>query len=300
MGWTALSLTSALLGGCLAEDLPDGGSNGVGNRAPVAILDSDRASGPPPLTVRFDASRSQDTDGTIDGYAWEFGDGATASVPIVAHTYDRGGVFAVKLTVTDDDGATATATLTVTATAGTGMRPPVASFTVSPESGEAPLTVELDARASRDPDGRIVLHSWALGGDAQATGPTYRHTYSDVGVYDITLTVVDDDGLQASTTKTVRALNMGTVSPRARFSATPRSGPAPLMIQFDASSSEARDGTITTYTWQYGDGGSGSGEMPSYTYTRAGVFRPRLPGVGGVEAGVNQLRSQLHRRHAAG
>lgn len=60
-----------------------------------------------------DGSGSTDADGTIATYAWDFGDGRTASGPVAPHTYTASGPFTVTLTVTDDQGLTATASQAV-------------------------------------------------------------------------------------------------------------------------------------------------------------------------------------------
>ncbi|HEV7773721.1 MAG TPA: PKD domain-containing protein [Conexibacter sp.] len=58
------------------------------------------------LTATLDASAASDADGTIAGYAWDFGDGqtATGSQPTVSHAYAQPGSYTVTLTVTDDEG----------------------------------------------------------------------------------------------------------------------------------------------------------------------------------------------------
>jgi len=57
-------------------------------------------------TVEFNASLSNDPDGSITDYAWDFGDGSTGTGETVTHSYDNPGSFNVTLRVTDDDGAT--------------------------------------------------------------------------------------------------------------------------------------------------------------------------------------------------
>lgn len=66
------------------------------------------------LACSFDASGSSD-DGTITGYAWNFGDGGGDSGVTADHTYAAAGTYPVELTVTDDDGETGTATADVQA-----------------------------------------------------------------------------------------------------------------------------------------------------------------------------------------
>jgi PKD repeat protein len=79
------------------------------NQPPVAEFASSCAE----LACTFDASTSSDPDGTVAAYAWDFGDGVTATGPTAEHTYAAAGDHQVTLTVTDDDGATTSATSTV-------------------------------------------------------------------------------------------------------------------------------------------------------------------------------------------
>ena len=58
------------------------------------------------LVLSVDGSDSTDSDGTVASYAWEFGDGGSATGKTAGHTYLGAGTYDVKLTVTDDDGAT--------------------------------------------------------------------------------------------------------------------------------------------------------------------------------------------------
>ncbi|PAP75965.1 hypothetical protein BSZ37_05680 [Rubrivirga marina] len=88
-----------------------------------------------PLSYTFDASASTD-DGTITGYAWDFGDGATGTGSAPAHTYAASGTYTVALTVTDNEGATATAQKTLTVNDGSlAAVAEAGSATVSQASG---------------------------------------------------------------------------------------------------------------------------------------------------------------------
>jgi PKD repeat protein len=66
--------------------------------------------------IAFNAIKSNDPDGTITKYEWNFGDGSTMDTtePIITHSYASIGEYTVNLTVTDDDGATGTNTTTIT------------------------------------------------------------------------------------------------------------------------------------------------------------------------------------------
>jgi len=89
------------------------------NEAPVAVAAADPVSGSAPLTVQFRGSDSYDPDGAIVSYAWDFGDGSTASEADVSHTYETAGSYVATLTVTDDAGATSSDSVAVTVEAAT-------------------------------------------------------------------------------------------------------------------------------------------------------------------------------------
>jgi PKD repeat protein len=65
-------------------------------------------------------------------------------------------------------------------------------------------------------------------------------------------------------------------APVALFSYSPTSGSPPLTVSFNGSASYDSDGTITAYSWNFGDGASGSGAVVTHTYNSAGVFTARL------------------------
>jgi PKD repeat protein len=70
------------------------------------------------LAVSVDGSGSKDSDGTVAGYAWNFGDGSTGTGVSASHSYAAAGTYTVTLVVTDDDGATGTATRSVSVAGG--------------------------------------------------------------------------------------------------------------------------------------------------------------------------------------
>jgi C1A family cysteine protease len=87
---------------------------GNGTLPPVAVVTATPVSGNIPLNVVFDGSASQDPDGTVASYAWNFGDGTTGAGAICGHTYNQAGTFTATLTVTDNAGAQGAATVKIT------------------------------------------------------------------------------------------------------------------------------------------------------------------------------------------
>ncbi|MYE82051.1 MAG: PKD domain-containing protein, partial [Gammaproteobacteria bacterium] len=170
-----------------------GGGGGSGgpppNRPPTASFTATPDGGPPPLTVAFDASASSDADGSITEYAWDFGNTATGTGQTIDNTYDRSGVYEVRLTVTDDDGSQATAMREIVVNV-----LPTPRIEADPVDGQAPVTVTFDASMSSDEDGEIVSYEWDVAG-APRTGVTnVEHAFEEPGVYPVRLTVTDDLG----------------------------------------------------------------------------------------------------------
>ena len=85
------------------------------NARPVAAISANPTTGQAPLAVSFNGSGSTD-DGTIVSYAWDFGDGTSATGANRSHSYTDPGVYLATLTVTDDGGKTDTETVTIAVT----------------------------------------------------------------------------------------------------------------------------------------------------------------------------------------
>ncbi|MHA7277747.1 PKD domain-containing protein [Arthrobacter sp. Hz1] len=245
----------------------DAGTTGVLLNAPPTAAFTSVVSG---LAVAVDGSGSADSDGTVAGYAWNFGDGTTGTGVNASHTYAAAGTYPVRLTVTDDDGATHSTTRDVTVAPPPANVAPVAAFTSTVNS----LGVAVDGSGSADSDGTVAGYAWNFGDGGTGTGVNASHTYAAAGTYPVRLTVTDDEGATHSTTKdvTVTAPPVANVAPVAAF-ASVVSGPA---VAVDGSGSTDSDGTIAGYAWNFGDGGTGTGVNASHTYGAAGTYPVRL------------------------
>jgi PKD repeat protein len=83
-------------------------------QAPIAAAGANVTSGFAPLTVNFSSQGSFDPDGTIVGYAWNFGDGTNSTAPNPVKVYNSVGSFTAVLTVTDNSGLTGTESVVIT------------------------------------------------------------------------------------------------------------------------------------------------------------------------------------------
>jgi len=91
----------------------------VANRPPVANAGPDQTAAPG-SSVTFNGAGSSDADGTVTAYAWNFGDGTSATGSTVTHSYAAAGTYTATLTVTDNRGAQGTDSALVTVGASAG------------------------------------------------------------------------------------------------------------------------------------------------------------------------------------
>src|SRR5664280_2324618 len=98
------------------------------------------------------------------------------------------------------------------------------------------------------------------------------HTYSKAGKYTVTLTVRNAAGSNAVTKSSY--INVGALpkAPTASFSASSTSGNAPLKVQFTYKST----GTLTSWSWRFGDGTSATAKNPVQKYSKAGKYTVSL------------------------
>ncbi len=206
------------------------------------------------LACSFDAGASSDPEGTIS-YAWDFGDGATATGATPSHTYAASGTHTATVAVTDDEGGTDTFTMTVTALA--NNLSPTANFTAACSG----LACTFDGSTSSDPDGTITGFSWRFDDGGTATGVQPAHTFAADGTYQVTLTVTDDRGGTGTVTIPVTV-----AAPNAPPVAVINYLCNGLACTFDGSASYDPDGTISLMEWDFGDGQTQNGTSLTHDY----------------------------------
>jgi PKD repeat protein len=153
---------------------------------------------------------------------------------------------------------------------------PVAKADANPQTGLAPLTVQFSAAGSTDADGKIESYSWDFGDGANGAGVTTSHIYTRKGTFEVTLTVKDNKGGTARDDITITVDENN--PPVAKMTAAPRTGFAPLEVDFDGSESSDPDGDSLTHRWDFGDGEfeDDADELTSHTYTKEGTYTARL------------------------
>lgn len=221
-----------------------------------------------------------DPDGDALAFKWTIESAPAGSVATLSNTTianptlrpDRVGEYVLALVVSDGANESVPARVTITVVTN---NPPVAVASATPLSGLAPLAVNFTGSLSSDPEGLALTYAWNFGDfTPTANQANPAHTYQNPGIYTATLTVTDNIGQtsEADVAITVTAPNG---APDIAPTATPNSGPAPLVVQFAANASDA-EGDPLTYAWNFGDPASGNNtstaENPAHTYARAGAY----------------------------
>lgn len=101
--------------------------------------------------------------------------------------------------------------------------------------------------------------------------------------------VVDDEGVQliADWINSIDPYNED--EPFAQLVADPVFGFAPMLVSFDASSSFDPNGLNLTFSWDFGDGNTASGETTSHTYTMDGAYHVFLTVDNGTDVSVDSV-----------
>ncbi len=141
---------------------------------------------------------------------------------------------------------------------------PVANFNSNLTNGCAPLVVNFTDVSTNTP----TQWSWDLGNGTLTTVQNPTTTYLNPGVYTIKLIATN-----ASGSNTIIKTNYITVNalPAVNFSSPDTSGCAPFTVLFNDLST-AGTGTITSWEWNFGDGGTSTLQNPTHIYTNPGTF----------------------------
>ena len=153
----------------------------VGN-PPVANFSGTPTIGAVPLTVSFtDSSTNSPT-----AWSWSFGDTFTSTAQNPSHTYTGTGLFTVALTAYNQYGNN---TMTKSNYINVGNAP-VAAFSGTPTTGNAPLSVSFTDSSTYSP----TAWSWNFGDGGTSTAQNPSHSYTSAGKYTVALTAYNQYG----------------------------------------------------------------------------------------------------------
>ncbi|MCW9023789.1 MAG: PKD domain-containing protein, partial [Gammaproteobacteria bacterium] len=151
--------------------------------------------------------------------------------------------------------------------------PPVAGISANPTRGETNLNVRFIASDTGNSQSSIVSYTWSFGDGASGTGANISHTYTTAGSYTANVTLTNADGLTSRATQQIVVTEPAAPAPPvASMSANPTRGEATLRVSFSATDTSNSTSPVSSYQWNFGDGGSVTGANASHSYTRAGTY----------------------------
>ncbi|MBU1317964.1 MAG: PKD domain-containing protein [candidate division Zixibacteria bacterium] len=151
---------------------------------------------------------------------------------------------------------------------------PLGSFSASLTSGRKPLPIEFT------PDWGVTPEAveWYFGDDDSSTLFTPLHKYQEEGDYTVTL-IAEAFGV-VDTAIRVDYIHVSDI--RAEFGADVRCGDSPLVVSFSDSSTGSA--SITSWSWDMGDGSTSDQQNPSYEYTGSSSYDVTLIVADGIGA----------------
>jgi len=153
--------------------------------------------------------------------------------------------------------------------------PPEAIAGADRRTGEAPLAVQFDGSASADHDGIVTTHQWTFGDGTTGTGASPRHVYRVPGTYVAVLTVLDEQGA-SSTAELEISVAVANAAPIVSFSHAPTTPIPGEVVRFDATATYDPDGAVTSYAWDFADGGTADGMTAEHVFATPGTYTVTL------------------------
>ncbi len=197
----------------------------------------------------------------ITSYLWDFGDGLTSNLPNPTHAYLNPGAYTITLWTTNANGCTDMQVIDSMITIDGGS-PGIITSTAN--SGCKPLTTNFTDSSSSS-----LSWLWDFGDGTTDTARYPQHTYSDSGVYDVSLIVTNTAGCTTTTTSN-GYINVQD-APKAKFQLLTTSGCSPFVAKLKNKSTNA-----SSWYWDFGDGNTSTLMDPAPVYTEPGDYTVTL------------------------
>jgi PKD repeat protein len=280
----------------------------TGNQLPYANTNGNKYEEAVGHAIEFTGNGSNDPDGDIVSYLWDFGDGTQSSDKSVAHTYQSTGEYDVMLMVTDSSGESTTASTQAIITQNSPFDAELCDdctrfyltddIQLSATEGDTPssyyfevpdaaslVTFELVNGYNGDPDIHVSQHKevsletfdcrpW------ESPGQTELCQFTEGGIFNVMLDPYHNyDSVRFKAYYDIRddadhsAPNKFPVA-NAGGEYTGRDGHA---IRFSGLQSTDVDGSITEYVWNFGNGVTQTGATVDYIFPSAGAYSVTYP-----------------------
>jgi heat shock protein HslJ len=216
-------------------------------------------------------------------YAWSV-DGVqptTAGGVDVSFTtrFEQPGQYEVTLAVTDQEGLSDSASLTIEIFPRDEPQTPPTAVIEGPSQAFVGEEVTFQGGNSIPGSSPIVVYAWGIDGPQPASSPDVRFTtrFDQPGLYNVTLTVTDQNGLSNNSSLPIEVIEQEEpATPPTAVIEGPSQAFVGEQVTFQGGNSVPGSSAITDYSWDFGNGQSGSGPSTSTVYDAAGVYQVAL------------------------
>jgi len=140
-----------------------------------------------------------------------------------------------------------------------------ASFTANPTQGCAPMTISF---VNNSTGTGTLTYQWNFGNGNSSNLQNPTANYVNPGTYTVTLIV--SNGTQSDTLVRTNYIHIYQ-NPTANFELNPATGCVPMNVNF-TNTSQPGDTIITSFIWDFGDGGNSNQQNPIHQYTQIGSY----------------------------
>lgn len=233
---------------------------------------------------------STDSEGSVVSWSWDFGDGSTSSAQNPSHTFAANGTYMVALSVTDNEGNTGSTSQSITvndgSSAGTMRVAAISDDVLIRGGGSASVEVTVTIE---DADGNPVANatvSSEFSGDVSGTPSGTTDANGEVVLASNSVTTRPGDVSLCVSNVTHASLTYdpntnadpnfacetgGNTPPTAAFTVSTTI----LTANFTDTSSDS-DGSIVSWSWDFGDGNTSTAQNPIHTYAANGTYTVML------------------------
>jgi PKD repeat protein len=154
---------------------------------------------------------------------------------------------------------------------------PIASFTISKTSAIVSETITFTSTSQN-----ATSYSWDFGDGNTSTNMNPTHVYSSAGTFSVTLTAIGEGGENTSS----QSITIAFPAPVASFTMDKITAATGETITFTNTSVNA-----TSYSWDFGDGGTSTHQNPTHAYSSAGNYLITLKATG--DGGLTQVSQSI-------
>ncbi|MEA3476918.1 MAG: PKD domain-containing protein, partial [Bacteroidota bacterium] len=219
-------------------------------------IDYDFTMAPDSICETESISFTQSGTSIISSFMWDFGDGQTSTQQDPTHQYSLPGIYSVTLIYTDDSGCSDEKVHTVNV-----FPYPEVDFTSSMLSGCINAEVLFHGYSTSN----IISWQWDFGDGQTGSGQDISHIYTTYGLFDVTLSVIADNGCDSLVTHAIYIAQ----PPTADFEYYVVQCDT---IQFTDLSSSPSGYNLVAWQWAFGDGDSSILQNPWHVYDSSGIY----------------------------